>query len=428
MSSPNEFQVGVAWRDISPPQPQLLRPTGMGRLQPTRAVLDPVRAEAMAIRAGGELAFLMTSDLRVIWYEWMQEIAAAVSRKTGCDPRKLLFSSVHNHSSSPAPENDSPEAKAALAEADRKIIDGLIGACLEAADKLAPAEIAAFTAQLTEPVGQNRRSRFSNGACANCWASGPVIPQGKKYVGPAGPDSTKADVLCARRVGEGTPFAVFTSYASHPHLSRMPYFSGEFPGAAKRQIEAAIPGAVAMQTTHAGGDIDLHCVHPVPDGDAEEVQWFQRSAELLGGRLARAILPAIPTAGYSRPRTMRHGYYASEPIPFEHSHPGPRILVNALAMDDVAVASIPCELFLELGLRIQAGSPFAHTILMSYDGSAGEYMAAPLAFEQGSYEVGHGVRLSAKEENVLKTRIWVEPGTGEEIVAKTVEVLGSLQD
>ena len=421
MSSSNEFQVGVAWRDISPPQPQFLRPTGMGRLQRTRGVLDPLRVEAMAIRAGGELAFLTTSDLRVIWYEWMQEIAGAVARKTGCDPKKLLFSSVHNHSSSPAPENDSAEAKAAVQEANRKIIDGFIGACLEAADRLAPAEIAAATAHVTEPVGQNRRSRFSNGTCANCWASGPVIPPGMKYAGPAGPDSTKADILCARRVGEEVPFAVLVSYASHPHLSRMPYFSGEFPGAVKRQIEAAIPGAVALHTTHASGDIDLHCVHPVPDGEAEELQWFQRSAALLAQRLTRAVLPAIPRSGYFRPRVLRHRYYCSEFV--KASHPGPRILINALAMNDIAVASIPCELFLELGLRIQAGSPFSRTLLMSYDGSAGEYMPSPLGFEQGSYEVGHGPRPPAREEKVRKTGIWVEPGTGQEIVAKALEAL-----
>ena len=109
----------------------------------------------MAIRAGGELAFLTTSDLRVIWYEWMQEIVAAVARRTGCDEKKVLFSSVHNHSSSPAPENDSPGAKAALAEANRKIIDGFVEACAKAKANLRPAEIA------TEPGQQGTETSKS---------------------------------------------------------------------------------------------------------------------------------------------------------------------------------------------------------------------------------------------------------------------------
>ena len=156
MTDLNQFQVGVAWRDISPEQPELLTgPTGMGRLVPIRGVLDPLRMEAMALRAGGELAFVTTSDLRAVEWEWMGEIRQAVARKTGADPMKILFSAVHNHCSSPAPTNHSPQAKAAGQKAIRKIVNAFIDACVEAASNLAPAEIAAATTDVLEPIGQN---------------------------------------------------------------------------------------------------------------------------------------------------------------------------------------------------------------------------------------------------------------------------------
>ena len=65
-SAPRALWIGVGTADISPPHPELLTPTGMGRRVRTRGVLDPLRVEAMAISVGGELAFVTTSDLRTI--------------------------------------------------------------------------------------------------------------------------------------------------------------------------------------------------------------------------------------------------------------------------------------------------------------------------------------------------------------------------
>jgi hypothetical protein len=416
----NEFQVGVAWRDISPEQPELLKPTGMGRLVPTRGVLDPLRLEALAVRAGGELAFFTTSDLRVIEWEWMAEIRQAVAAKTGADPMKILFGAVHNHCSSPAPADGTPAAKAAEQKAIRKIVNAFIDACVEAAANLAPAEIAAVTTDVLEPIGQNRRARLSNGTCANAWGSGPVIPPGMKYAGPAGPDSTRIDLLAARRLGESKPFALLTSYASHPHIYALPYFSGETVGAIKRRIEHLLPGAVSLHADHCGGNIDLHCVHPAPDEDLPQVAWFQKSVALLAERFARAAVPAIPKAGYFRPKALRHACYASEGL----KGPGtaPLVFINAVGLDELALASLPCELFIELGMRIHAGSPFAHTILSAYDASGGEYIPPAIAFEQGSYEVMRGPRPDDDAQARAINR-FVRPDTGDQIVAKTLEVL-----
>jgi neutral ceramidase len=425
MSSSQEFQVGVAWRDISPENPELLTPTGMGRLVPTRGVLDPLRMEAMAIRAGGELAFFTTSDLRVIEWEWMGEIRQAVAKKTGADPMKVFFSAVHNHCSSPAAVNRSPQAKAAEQKAIRKIVDAFIDSCVEAAGNLAPAEIAAVTTHLLEPMGENRRARLSNGTCANAWGSGPVLPPGKKYAGPGGPDSTRVDILCARRVGEERPFAVFTSYASHPHLYALPYFSGETVGALKRRIEQLLPGALSLHADHCGGDVDLHCVHPAPDEDAAQVEWFRKSTALLAERFGRCVAPAIPKTGYFRPQALRHRYYASEGL--QGPLTMPLMAINVVALDDLALISLPCELFIEFGMRIHAGSPFAHSILMAYDSTDVEYTPPAIAFEQGSYEVMRGPRGSEEEARTRGSKIQVQPDTGEVITAKTLEILRELR-
>ena len=424
--SDGELRIGVAHRDISPPRPELLAPTGMGRIVPTRGVLDPLRVEAMAIRMGEELAFIITSDLRMFPMQWIVEVREAVGERTGCDPRRVLFSAVHNHCSSPEPADDSPEAAEATDEANRKIVDALIDACVAAVEDVRPAEIASVTTTLTETVGENRRFVLGGGTAVNSWGAGPVIPPGVKAVGPAGPDSTRVDVLAAREIGASQPFAVLTSYATHPHLYELPYFSGEFPGAAKRCIEAALPGAVALHATHAGGNVDLHGIHPKPDDEPGSVAWFRRSADLLGQRLADAALPAIAAATYSRPTTLRHVYESTENL----SVPGSRrlVIINGIALGDIGIVSIPGEMFIEFGIAIHAGSPPARTILIAYNGSRQGYVPPAIGFEQGSYEVMRGPSATVAEEDTRHVTIRARPETGDEIVASVLGVLSRLAD
>ena len=389
------LHIGVGTADISPPHPEHLKPTGMGRPVPTRGVLDPLRVEALAIRVGGELAFFTTSDLRTIpmvrgapeesgppspsgpprtipmGSGGSREIQRKVAARCGCREHRVLLSAVHNHCSSPEAADASPRAKAALAKANRRIIGGFVEACAMAQARLRPAELAAATATLAEPVGQNRRMLLSNGTCVNCWGAGPMIPFGHRAVGPAGPHSTRVDILAAREVGEQAPFAILTCYHTHPHLYELPYFSGEFPGAVKRRIERHFPGAVALHANATGGDVDLHCVHPMTDYEPQQVRWFRDSAELLADRLVRAVLPAVPTAGYQRPARLRHEYSSSKP----QETPGSRRLtiVNAVALGDFAFVSMPGEVFLSFGLEVLERSPFAHTMLMGYNGSREGY-------------------------------------------------------
>jgi len=401
-ASNGALTVGVARRDISPPRPELLKPTGMERREPTRGVLDALVCEAMAVEVAGERAFLITSDLRTLDHAWVVEVRETVGRRLGCDPLRVLFSSVHNHCSSPIAADDSPEAAAAVAEANRKIVDGFIDACIEADAARRPAEIAFTVARLAEPVGENRRLRLSNGTCVNAWhGGGGICPPGLKVVGPGGPHSAEVRILCVREVEAARPFAALVSYPSHPHLSAIPWFSGEFPGAARREIERRLSGLTVLHANTTGGDIDIHCVHPAPPGGtAAEVRWFQESNRRVARRFADAVVPAIEAcADYGRPATLRHAYWSRG----EDAPANSRVtLINGVVLGDVAGASIPGELFLALGREAEARSPLPKLVMMGYNGSVGGYQPPPLAFEQGSYEVMRGYATS--EDDLVNAR------------------------
>jgi hypothetical protein len=442
MAKQDGLRIGAARRDITPPRPQLVYPSGMQRLMPTQGVLDELYVEALALEVGGELAFLTTSDLRTLERSWVFEIRQAVGARCGCDPRRVLLSSVHNHCSSPELTAQSPpEGRAALDEANRKIVDGFIAACVAAHENCRPAELAYTEAKLKQPVGENRRVRLSNGTCVNCWGSGPVCPPGLKLAGPAGPDSTVVRLLVVREVGQKRPLAVLADYPSHPHLAEVPYFSGEVPGAAKRLVERRLggrggrPGPIVLYANNTGGNIDMHCAHPMPHGGAlvPWVRWFRSSQKLLGGRLADAIVPAVKACKkFSRPRKLRHCYRI-----WSSAGEGPELadlkealtILSGVALGDFAFLSMPGELFIELGLEIRARSPFKKLILLGYNGTGGGYIPKPLGFEQGSYEVMRGPAEAGEG------RIEVRPGAfvrraqrdaGDMLVGQMLRVLQDL--
>ncbi len=395
------FRAGVARRDIAPPQPRLLKPTGMGRPHPTRGVLDPLFVEALAVQAAGRTGFVITADLRTFEPKWVTSIRETVADRTGCDPWAILFSSTHNHCSSPAAADNSPVAVAAAEEANLKICDATVAACCAAFESMRPAEWASATTHLAAPIGENRRMRFSGGICLNSWGAGPIVPPGRRITGPAGPDSTRIDMMAVRAPGAASPFALLVSYATHPHLYELPAFSGEFPGAAKRILAERLPGTTILHANHAGGDIDIHCVHPMPDDPEAKIAWFQESAHRMGERFADAVVPAIPADGYTRPADLRHTHFTTE---HQVTDPAQRpVYINALALGDTALLSIPGELFHELGRQIHADCPFSSLCLMAYNGS-GAYMAPPIGFEQGGYEVMRGTSFPRPGEDPLSPR------------------------
>lgn len=386
----SDLQIGISKQCISPERPELLVPTGMGRRHPTLGVLDDLFTEAMAISVAGELAFLVTSEIRYYPHTWVQRIRDAVAAQTGCDPQRILFSSTHNHCSSPAPIDDSDEAQVACEAANEKIINAVIASCVEALRSKRPAEIACTSTALEETIGQNRRIRMDNGSCMNCWGAGAVHLFGRTFAGAAGPDSRRIDILCVREPGETEPFAIFTSYATHPHMYELPAFSGEFAGAAKRALEEQLPGICTMHANHAGGDQDIHCTHPMPDGHEQQLQWFKDSVQLLGQRFANAVLPALNDLHWQRPSTLRHAYVSSEDQPTDAK--APTYILNHLKLGDLAFVSMPGELFHNVALEMFERSPVQHLMLMGYNGSGGMYTPLAQGFEQGSYEVMRGPR------------------------------------
>ena len=61
--------------------------------------------------------------------------------------------------------------------------------------------------------------------------------------------------------------------------------------------------------------------------------------------------------------------------------------MQVIALGDVAWVSLPGEIFVELGLAVKKGSPFAHTLIAELANGSVGYIPNRDAYPQGNYEV-----------------------------------------
>jgi hypothetical protein len=80
----------------------------------------------------------------------------------------------------------------------------------------------------------------------------------------------------------------------------------------------------------------------------------------------------------------------------------------------VAIVGVPGEFFTALGEEIKRRSPFRYTYVFELANDYIGYIPDRPGFERGGYQVWTGLHS------------FLEPGTGEQIVAEAVDLLGRL--
>jgi hypothetical protein len=137
---------------------------------------------------------------------------------------------------------------------------------------------------------------------------------------------------------------------------------------------------------------------PLQTYSAAEVAEAQKNLEIVGQRK----LPFLDEVkAYSIVAVQAYG---NSTLPLE---------VQAFRIsDEVAIVTLPTEIFVELGLAIKAASPFKTTIVIELANDSLGYIPTKKAFAEGSYET-------------VNSR--VQPGVGEMLVDAAVKLLKDLE-
>ncbi len=189
---------------------------------------DPLYARALYLSEQCECIWIEL-DVCLLAPSQAEAIRARLAERTGVPARRVLVACTHTHS---GPETGlfAALARAPTPRSAARLLDAAVEAGARARAAAAPARLGVGRAEAH--IGRNRRI-----------ADGPVDPE----------------ILVVRiDRADGGPLAVLYAYGCHPTVlgHENLRYSADWPGAASRAIEAALPGALGCFALGAHGDVD----------------------------------------------------------------------------------------------------------------------------------------------------------------------------
>jgi hypothetical protein len=442
----DELLAGVASVEITPPVGY--RMSGYFSERLSTGTRDPLQAKALVLRQGEWQAALVFCDLIGISREIAQRARRAAEERTGISADCIAVCCTHSHTGplySGALRNYFHRQAVERSGSDpcesvdypALLADRVAAAVAEAQAAAAPMRMSAGGATPAPQLSFNRRFHMRDGSVRfNPGQKNPDI------VRPAGPIDPEAKIVALDPAEGAGQRAVLTVFALHLDTVGGTEYSADYPAHLATGLRERL-GADVVSLFGAGTCGDINHVDVTIEG--------RRTAEQIGGLLAESVAAAVPSlAPQAEPslavRTStidvpKQQFTAEEiaaaerdlagigsrEVPFLEQVRTYKIAAVQLYPPDVvpldvqcfrlsrevALVTLPGEVFVELGLAIQAASPFATTLVVELANDAPGYIPTRKAFAEGSYET-------------VNSRI--EPGGGEQMVDEALRLLGELAE
>jgi neutral ceramidase len=454
-AAPPGFRAGAATSNITPP---LGSPIVGGFVPfPATHIHDELHARCLVLDDGTTKLVFVVCDLLGIDRLVSDDARAVLQRELGIPPAQVLIAATHTHSAASALGQDARIISHTMDEYQRFVSRRIVDGVKRAVNLLRPAQLAWVTVEVPEHVF-NRRWFMKPGTIPPNPFGGTDQVRMNPPVGspdlrePAGPTDPIIPFLALREPG-GQPIAVFSSYSLHyvggvgpGHISADYY--GMYCDALARLLHAdrQTPPFVALMANGTSGDIN-NINFRRPRGKQKPYEQMRLVAE----DVARKAHAALARAAYRDRVTLAARY--REPA-IEVRRPGPELVAwakktlaerpraggkanlaaiyaertlrmaehpRALKMPlqvfrigDVAVATMPCEVFCEIGLEFKKRSPVQPAWLVSLSHGYYGYLPTPRQHELGGYETWLGT-------NRLEVR------ASEKMLAALLEMVAELE-
>ncbi len=384
LAAAQTFTAGVAKVDLAPP---LGVPMSGYQVRYSKGRHDPIEARVLALADGRERRIaIVTLDLCFPFEPpAMDEIRAAV-REQPARIDEVIFHASHTHSG-PTYMSAPDALKAAIPR--------VVSAIREAAAGMTQARIGAGWGQTY--IGFNRRYVRPDGAIHMFWRN-------EMKMTSTFPVDPSVGVIRVDRASDGKPLAVLVHYACHPVIfgpDNLDY-SADYPYEMRLGVEEAMPGSMAFFLQGAPGDINPYFDKTPKIEDAEAV--MRATGRKLAAEAVR-VARTIPTAAAASIRsktvivTSRNRWNIDKlkAVAEERYHLDPlrtarllrddmRLPVTTLLIgDNIAIAGMPGEPFVEFQMQFKAKSPVAASLLIGYTNGYFAYFPTIAAAARGGY-------------------------------------------
>jgi hypothetical protein len=285
---PHHFQAGVARRAITPPGRVELAGLGYYLKRTGERVRDDLRATALVISDSQGSIAIVAVDLMYNDEGFTRRVREQVSAATDLKPEAICVNFSHTHSA--------PTAGLILGagERDWEYLDStasaVAAATIEAWSNRKPARLNVGKGELAGMTFNRTREN--------------------------GPVDTRVSVLCAETL-EGRPLAVAINFHSHctAHMEiDLSAISRDWPGEVVDQVEAALPGVMALYLQGTCGDVNFRREFNGTERRFEPARAIAKVVlEALGGArpietsVVRAVTQKVmlPTRRWTRDEVMR---------------------------------------------------------------------------------------------------------------------------
>jgi hypothetical protein len=437
------LRVGQAAVDLTPPPlmpfhaPQ--RPPFPAT--PAEGVHDPLLAKAVVFEVDGVKAAIVACDMTSLPLHLHEAARVRVGRISSVPPANVMITATHTHTTPNIrprfARNATPEQRQVMDEYLARLPQ-LIAESVKAAEaKLAPATLQAAMGEV-KGVAFNRRFLMKDGTVVSNPAKG--RDEGLvDVVRAAGPTDPSLPVLYFS-TPDGKPLATVINFAMHLDTTGGQQYSADYPyQIAKILRDVKGPDMLTHFTIGAAGNINHYYLldpkrpHRVKGYDeaarlgtllaAEVVRSYQRlepvpvtrlkvSREMIRLTLLEEKAPTI-AAQFGNQPAFHDGEVGYTRVDGKYVFDA-EVMVIALG-DEVAFVGFPGEMFVELGLMVKQGSPYAYTVINGLANGAIGYVANRKAYREGAY----GASTATTRSN---------PGSGEALVESALRQLIALRD
>ncbi|MBQ3792626.1 MAG: hypothetical protein II797_05955, partial [Clostridia bacterium] len=352
--------------------------------------------------------------------------------QTGRSAAGLIVAATHCHTGAPFDWEGHDHATAIKEEVEASC--QLIGDCAVMAYRNCQPVRIGFNRGEEKGVSFNRRWFMKDGA-AHTW---PGIGN-PDNVRPAGPVDYEVDVVRVEDLN-GKVLGIITNFANHLDLIGGTKYCSDFPGQMSRKIKSVLgQDVVSLFINGCCGDVThidytgnypfgpehyikvgnilaydvLRINEDIETKEIDSLDWTSRTFEIPrrqyteeqvaeARETVRAILekrayrPAVvsataddeyakPTAG--DPDDMSLSYAHSAINLYEHPILTDTVELTAIRLGDIAISSMPGEMFAEIGLDFKKRSPFEKNIIVELANGCSGYIGTKKAFSEGGYEV-----------------------------------------
>lgn len=449
-----ELRAGAAVVDVTPISLPVLVNGGM-LSRSVGTVKTPLNARALVLDDGTERIAIVVVDSCMIPRQLLDEAKETASGRTKIRPERMLISATHTHSA--------PSSMACLGtDADPTYVpylrEKLAEAIASAEKNLEPARIGYAKIDAAEWTAPRRWIRRSDRVAEDPFGNPTVranMHAGGNWddaVGEAGPEDPDLSLISVQ-AEDGRPLAILANFSMHyfsDDALSADYF-GLFCEGLKARLAADAPADrppfVGMMSHGCSGDIwrrdymkpmdqqlagrnieeysqalvdlaarayeqieyrdDAEIVmaesrmnlrYRVPD--KQRLEWAQRVVAEMGDRL-----PKDTTEVYAREQIILHERQSTE------------VVVQALRIGDIAIATTPNETYAISGLKLKLQSPLPQTMVIELANGGDGYIPPPEQHLLGGYNTwaarSAGLEVQAEPKIVEAALRLLEQVTGQ---------------